>query len=257
MNIQKEIERRFLLQEEYMGTNKPVNHIEPLVSVTVAAYQHEPYIKQCLEGILMQQTNFPFEIILGEDDSKDNTRAICIEYAEKYPEKIRLFLRDRNISHLKDKNGKLIKRLNGVFGFSRMSARGKYLACCEGDDYLTDPLKLQKQVDFLEENPEYVLVGSLAGKIYEKENFKKIHYPNAQNDFDFDTRYLILQNPISTLTVCFRSGVVTEIPDIYFSGGSGGDRRLYISKKAEKNINSIHASDDEIEAIEYLEFVSL
>src|SRR5690606_9424994 len=102
MDIQKEIERRFLLQEEFMGTNKPVNLIEPLVSVTVAAYQHESYIRECLDSILMQQTNFSFEIIVGEDDSKDETRAICIEYAEKYPDKIRLFLRDRNLSHLKD-----------------------------------------------------------------------------------------------------------------------------------------------------------
>ena len=80
MDIVKEINRRFLLQNEYLGTEKPVNKIAPLVSVTVAAYQHEIYIKKCLDGILMQQTNFPFEIIIGEDDSKDKTRAICIDY---------------------------------------------------------------------------------------------------------------------------------------------------------------------------------
>lgn len=127
MDYTKEIERRFLLQEEYLGTDKPINKIEPLVSVSVATYQHEDFIRQCLDGILMQKTDFTFEVIVGEDDSKDNTRTICIEYAEKYPDKIGLFLRDRKISHLYDENGKFLKRLNGVLGFGRMSSKGKYI----------------------------------------------------------------------------------------------------------------------------------
>ena len=155
MDVAKEIKRRFLLQKEYLGTEKPVNKFLPFISVSVAAYQHENYIRKCLDGILMQQTDYPFEIIIGEDESKDKTRSICIEYANKFPDKIRLFLRDRKISHLFDDEGNLIKRLNGVFGFGRMSARGKYMAVCEGDDYWTDPLKLQKQVDFLEKNKNY------------------------------------------------------------------------------------------------------
>ena len=155
MNFSKEISRRFLLQNEYLGTEKPVNKITPLVSVTVAAYQHENYIKKCLDGILMQKTNFPFEIIIGEDDSKDKTRAICIDYANKYQDKIRLFLRDRKLSHLYDHKGNFIKRLNGVLGFSRMSAKGKYIALCEGDDYWTDQNKLQKQVEILENNQDF------------------------------------------------------------------------------------------------------
>src|SRR3954464_5744364 len=67
----------------------------PLVSVSVQTYQHAHYIKDCLEGILMQQTDFPFEILLGEDQSTDGTRKICIEYAQKYPDKVRLFLHQR------------------------------------------------------------------------------------------------------------------------------------------------------------------
>jgi len=137
MDIQAEIERRFKLQTEYLGESKPVNKITPLVSVSVATYQHAPYIRECLDSILNQETNFPFEIIIGEDESVDGTREICIEYAEKFPDKIRLFLRDREISHLKDENGKLIKRLNGIFTFGLMSSRGKYIALCEGDDYWT------------------------------------------------------------------------------------------------------------------------
>jgi glycosyltransferase involved in cell wall biosynthesis len=97
------------LQREYLGNKKPINMITPLVSVTVTAYQHVNYIKECLDGIIMQKTNFDFEIIVGEDESTDGTRELCIEYAEKYPDKIRLFLRDRKLSQYYE-NEKLICR---------------------------------------------------------------------------------------------------------------------------------------------------
>jgi len=120
----------------------------PVVSVFVQTYQQVNYIKDCLEGILMQQTDFPFEILLGEDQSTDGTREICIEYAERSPDKIRLFLhhRENNIKI----NGNFTSRFNVIYNL--FSARGKYIAVCEGDDYWTDPLKLQKQVDFMEAN---------------------------------------------------------------------------------------------------------
>ena len=82
--IEKALQERFLLQEEYLGNNKAVNKVLPLVSITVATYQHVNYIRDCLEGILMQKTTFPYEIILGEDGSVDGTQEICKEYAEKY-----------------------------------------------------------------------------------------------------------------------------------------------------------------------------
>jgi len=166
IDIKKVCESRFKREEEYLGTNKLINQINPLVSVTVTTYQHANYIKDCLEGILMQKTNFPFEIIIGEDESTDGTREICIEYAEKYPDKIRLFLRKRETSQLYDENGKFITRFNGHW--NRMSARGKYIAWCEGDDYWIDPYKLQKQVDFLEANPEYGMVYCDIDRLNEK-----------------------------------------------------------------------------------------
>ncbi|MEG9328953.1 glycosyltransferase [Salinimicrobium catena] len=125
----------------------------PVVSVCVQTYQHESYIKNCLDGILMQKINFPLEILLGEDDSDDATREICIDYAQKYPDRIRLFL------HHRENNIKIGGRPTGRFNFLHniYSAQGKYIALCEGDDYWIDPYKLQKQVDFLEANPNYVL----------------------------------------------------------------------------------------------------
>lgn len=123
----------------------------PILSVCVQTYMHAKYIRQCLDSILMQQTTFPFEIIVGEDASTDGTREICIEYASKFPDRIRLFLHHRE-------NNIMIERLpTGRFNFmyNYFSSRGKYIAMCEGDDYWIDPLKLQKQVDFLERNSEY------------------------------------------------------------------------------------------------------
>ena len=149
--LEHALNERFLLQEEYLGNNKIVNSITPVVSVTVATYQHVNFIKECLDGILMQQTNFPYEIILGEDGSTDGTQDICKEYAEKYPDKIRLFIRDRKLSQFVKSDGK-IARFNSKW--NKMSARGKYIAICEGDDYWIDPYKLQKQVDFLEGNED-------------------------------------------------------------------------------------------------------
>lgn len=119
---------------EYLGTEKEINQILPIVSVCVQTYQHEAYIKECLDSILAQKTSFPFEIILGEDDSEDQTRKICKEYAEKNPDRIRLFLRNK-----KDKifiNGVKTGRFN--FLENLKSCRGKYIAMCDGDDYWTD-----------------------------------------------------------------------------------------------------------------------
>jgi len=145
----KEFLKKFLKEEIIEFPHQ--TSVNPSVSVCVQTYRHENYIKQCLDGILEQKTNFEFEILLGEDDSPDNTRQICIEYANNHPEKIRLFLHNRaNIIKI---SGTSTGRFN--FLYNLFSARGKYIALCEGDDYWTDPYKLQKQVDFLEVNPDF------------------------------------------------------------------------------------------------------
>ncbi|MDF1549683.1 MAG: glycosyltransferase, partial [Bacteroidales bacterium] len=115
------------------------------LSVCMITYNHEKYIGQAIEGVLMQKTNFDIELLIGEDFSNDNTRNICMGYKNKYPDKIKLLLREKNIGMMRN----FIQTLN--------TCKGKYIALCDGDDYWTDPLKLQKQVDFLEANPEYAL----------------------------------------------------------------------------------------------------
>lgn len=121
--------------------NRPV-----MVTIRCFAYNHEPYIRQCLDGFVMQKTNFRFEAIVHDDASTDGTAAIIREYAEKYPDIIKPIFETENQYSKHD--GSLRRIMNE-------HTRGKYTALCEGDDYWIDPLKLQKQVCFLEKNPEY------------------------------------------------------------------------------------------------------
>jgi glycosyltransferase involved in cell wall biosynthesis len=124
---------------------------EPVVSVHIITYQHAAYIRDAIEGVLMQETDFPFQIIIGDDESTDGTREICIEYAQQYPDKIRLFLhrRENNIS-ISDSPSHIFQYI-----FNTYQLHGKYIAICSGDDFWTDPLKLQKQVGFLEEHHDF------------------------------------------------------------------------------------------------------
>src|SRR5690606_14491808 len=208
MDIQKIYQERFLLEKEYGGNDKPVNKVLPLVSVCVITYQHVNFISDCLEGILMQQTFFPIEIIIGEDESTDGTREICIEYASKYPDKIRLYLRNRKTSQLFDENGKYICRFNGRW--NRESARGKYIALCEGDDYWTDPLKLQKQVNIMENNTR--IYGCFHSVEIKDEFFNKLnnYYPTRSNQL-ISTVQMIWDHYVPTCSLLFRTKILNNI----------------------------------------------
>lgn len=116
---------------------------EPLVSIVCITYNHEPYLRKALDGFLMQETSFPVEIVLAEDCSTDGTRLICEEYATKYPDRINYIWSETNVGPV----------ANEKRAFA--AARGRYIATCEGDDYWTDPLKLQRQVDFLDSHSDY------------------------------------------------------------------------------------------------------
>ena len=122
-----------------------------LVSVRCLVYNHEPYLRQCLEGFVMQKTNFRFEAVVHDDASTDGSAAIICEYAKKYPDIIKPIYETENQYSKHD--GSLRKIVNS-------SCKGKYIALCEGDDYWIDPLKLQKQVDFMEAHPDYMLCGT-------------------------------------------------------------------------------------------------
>lgn len=105
---------------------------EIMVSICMITYNHEPFIREAIEGVLMQQSTFPYELVIGEDYSTDRTRDICIEYQQKHPDKIRLLLNEKNLGVMPN----FIQTLN--------ACSSKYIALCEGEDYWTDPLKPQE-----------------------------------------------------------------------------------------------------------------
>lgn len=130
-----------------MTTSKPNSDI--LVSVICLTYNHSYFIKQCLDGFVMQETNFNYEVIIHDDASTDDTQDIIKEYAQKYTD---IFV------PILQKENQYSKHVQIGSTFIYPICRGKYVAYCEGDDYWTDPLKLQRQVDFLESHPEYVAI---------------------------------------------------------------------------------------------------
>ena len=115
-----------------------------MVSVICTAYNHEMYIGQAIDSFLMQETDFPVEILIHDDASTDQTAAIIRAYMDRYPDRIRAVLQTENQHSKGVKVGNVLREM----------AQGKYLATCEGDDYWTHPHKLQKQVEYMEAHPE-------------------------------------------------------------------------------------------------------
>lgn len=198
--IETEYYKRLALQEEYGGSDKPVNRITPLVSVVTITYQHALYIRQCLDSILMQETDFPFELIIGEDGSTDGTREICIDYANRYPDKIRLFLRDRTLSQYVDKNGRII-RFNGHF--TRAVARGQYVAICEGDDFWLSSKKIQKQIDYMGLHSNCSLCAHNAYRVVEDGTILSV-FSNIENNTRLSTQQIMKKWLIPTSSIVYR-----------------------------------------------------
>jgi glycosyltransferase involved in cell wall biosynthesis len=128
------------MMDQTMGENN-----EMTLSVLMVTYNHESYIARSIESVLAQKTTFPIQLVIGEDRSTDGTAAIVKQYADRYPNIIKARFNPRNMGM----SANLIKTL--------ADCTGKYIAILDGDDHWTDPFKLQKQVDFLEANPEYSL----------------------------------------------------------------------------------------------------
>lgn len=126
--------------------------IKPLVVIRCATYNHEPFIRDALEGFVMQKTDFPFVALVFEDASTDGTAAVVRKYAERYPDIILPIFEDENQYSKHDGS---LRRITTV---ATEATDAKYIAWCEGDDYWTDPQKLQKQVDLLDAHPDCVLV---------------------------------------------------------------------------------------------------
>jgi glycosyltransferase involved in cell wall biosynthesis len=174
----------------------------PIVSVWMVTYNHESFIKQSIESVLEQKTNFPFEIIIGEDCSTDGTRKIIKQLELQYPNIIKPIYHEKNVGANRN-----------AYEYCLPKLRGKYIACLEGDDFWTDPHKLQKQVDFLEKNPDVVLSFHNVNVINENNNR---FIPGKSNK---EPKYYgwkdIFHIHVPTLSVVFRN-VLSNFPTDVF-----------------------------------------
>jgi glycosyltransferase involved in cell wall biosynthesis len=173
----------------------------PLVSVHMITYNHEAFIGRAIEGVLNQRTDFKYELVIGEDCSFDATRSECEYYELKFPDIIRLLPSVRNLGMMPNAN-----RVTNA-------CTGKYIALCEGDDFWTDPEKLQKQVSFLEKNPEYGMVYTdirtvdSKGDDIEHTLFNSIRKRYSEG---YIFNELLKGNFISTCSVVYRKDLIPE-----------------------------------------------
>src|SRR3972149_1616418 len=185
------------------------------VSVVIITYNHENFIEQAINSALFQITNFDYEIIIGEDCSKDKTRDIVLEFYRRHPDKIRLLLHEKNVG------------MNYNFLQTITKSRGESIATLEGDDYWTSPFKLQKQVDLLDNNPELSMCFHNANVFYDdgsRVSYKYNH--NDQNDIS-SVDDLWERCIIAFCSAMFRKDPITNLP-YWFNTINCPDWALYI-----------------------------
>ena len=178
----------------------------PLLSVCIITYNHKAFIREAIEGVLMQKVNFSIEIIIADDFSTDGTREIIIEYQQKHPDLIKLILQQKNIGA-------------GPNWMELISTpKSKYIAYFEGDDYWTDPRKLQKQVDFLEANEDFIFCGHDVA-------IKNEHLNSITDKYEFKKNVITLNDcvfgpPVHTSSWVYKN---LEIPGEQFKSLIAGD----------------------------------
>jgi glycosyltransferase involved in cell wall biosynthesis len=199
------------------------------VSVLMITYNHEEFIAKAIDSVLMQRTNFDFEIVIGEDCSTDNTRNIVVSYQKKYSEKCRALLNKTNVG------------MHRNFVQTLQACKGKYVAILEGDDYWTSPEKLQRQVEFLDNHPECAICFHNVTEFY-KDGNRESHnfFDHVQKEF-FTVEDLLPGNFIPTPSTMFRRGLFPELPDWYYSVKMG-DWPLHI-------LNALHGKIGYIDEI--------
>ncbi len=181
---------------------------EYLVDVLVPIYNHEKYLVQTLDSIVNQVTDFKFRVLASDDCSTDNTRDIIRSYALKYPEIVFPFFHEKNVGPLG----------NGYSLLSRVTS--KYVALCDGDDYWADLHKLQKQVTFLEKNPDFSVCFGKADVINEEESYQQIKHSSEDHEKDVFTIEDIIASDkhiAPTATMLYRDELPKPIPDFYLT----------------------------------------
>tara|TARA_B100000963_G_C22622279_1_gene670560 strand:+ start:1229 stop:2188 length:960 start_codon:yes stop_codon:yes gene_type:complete len=191
--------------------------MNPRVSICIITYNHEQFIAQTIDSVLMQEVDFEFEIVVGDDESKDNTRAILEQYQLTYPDIINLMPKNKNVGPTKN------------FAKTLLACEGQYIALLDGDDYWTCKSKIQRQVEFLDNNPDYstcfhaTQLVNRQGRnqtILPTENFKKPSYIREDliNYFAF----------MATSSVMFRNKYSDSLPPIFFTSDFISDWTIHM-----------------------------
>ncbi|MCD8184113.1 MAG: glycosyltransferase [Bacteroides sp.] len=189
------------------------NNTEIKVSVLMLAYNQERYIDEAIRSVMLQETNFPFELVIGNDASTDATGSICEAWREKYPEQIVLFNRKENLG------------LQQNFTQTYAHCRGQYIAICEGDDFWTNKQKLQLQADFLDAHPDYSTCFHRVINYYEDRDMKSLS--NGGQKEDTDILDLARSNYISNVSAMFRRNLFGELPE-WFARVSTYDYAIHL-----------------------------
>lgn len=180
------------------------------VSVCMITYGHEKFVEEAINGVLIQNCDFEVELIIANDCSPDRTDEVIQNILENHPRasRIKYIRHDENLGMMAN------------FVFAMHQCRGSYVALCEGDDYWSDPQKLQKQIDFLDANPEYIM--SSHDTYVVNENGTRIR-DSIFSDFhktDYSKEQLINSPFLMPLTMCFRN-IITEFPKEFFEVKNG------------------------------------
>lgn len=186
---------------------------EILVSIDCITYNHGNYIAETIEGFLMQKTDFNFEILIHDDASTDQTAEVIKQYERKYPDLIKPIYQTEN----QFSNGIEINEMN------ERRAKGKYIALCEGDDYWTDPYKLQKQVDYMEAHPECSLCVHGAHKFSQLRQKITASVRPSRRSRIFSIAEVIEGGGelFATNSMMYRSGMGMTMPSFYLETGVG------------------------------------
>jgi glycosyltransferase involved in cell wall biosynthesis len=178
-----------------------------IIDINIASYNHANYLRHTLDSVLSQQTTFSYRILIGDDCSTDGSIEIIKEYEKNFPDRILAIYQKVNL-------GLNHPEKNGVILLKKSTA--KYIALLDGDDYWTDPLKLQKQIDFLEANPSFSMCFHNALVTFEdKKKEARLFLSNVQKDV-FTVQDLCKKNIIPTASLIFRSSIIKDIPDWFY-----------------------------------------
>lgn len=176
------------------------------VSVLMITYGHEKYIRQAIESVLNQQCDFDYELIIANDCSPDSSDEIITEIIKNHSKGnlIEYIKRSKNIG----------MQFNYFDAYQK--SRGEYIANCEGDDYWTDPLKLQKQINFLKHNSDYGICFHNVTELNTFDESKNKIIPNVVNDYEYNIEDYILGNRTATCSIVFNKSYLKLVPDWFF-----------------------------------------